>query len=448
MTNILPCKDYPWLKKTYFSDHSHRLRLRKGEVLIRQSEFNDRLFLILRGAFAGYVKSPENSDYELFKAKKDMFVGVYSFFSKTFVSSATVIATEESEVAYLTLDQEIHPSEKGQSLFEQFMPVVVTNLAHRQQNEQRIAFEKEKALKKLIQTEKLASLGQMAAGIAHELNNAITVLERNSQWLCDSFSAVLEARDDEGFEYYQSGLNQGRRISSREVRKRIKTLVKRFSISTDHAREIAEAGIPDTDVKGRMKDSDWVHHVAHYHWEIGATFHDMLIAAHLGSHVVKSVRALAMKKSTRDAELDLNETIHEALSLLSSPLRKVNVKLALSALPVIQANPGELVQVWANIIKNAIESMSGGCIPNQQLTIKSQHSQRFISVTIQDNGPGITETDHSKIFQPDFTTKEKGLEFGLGLGLTIVSRIVNSYGGEIFVKSKSGETIFTIQIPV
>jgi hypothetical protein len=180
---------------------------------------------------------------------------------------------------------------------------------------------------------------------------------------------------------------------------------------------------------------------------MGTTLHDMSLAAGLAAHVVKSVKALASQSALRDMKVDVNESIKEALALLSSPLRKIELKLALAPLPTIAANKGDLVQVWSNLIKNAIEAISNAGAQNGQIKIESKTHGKHLIVHIQDNGPGVPKENLPKIFQPSFTTKEKGLNFGLGLGLTIVESIVTSYNGEIAVKSKPGETIFTVKLP-
>ncbi len=80
---------------------------------------------------------------------------------------------------------------------------------------------------------------------------------------------------------------------------------------------------------------------------------------------------------------------------------------------------------------------------------QTSHTTREILVSVTDNGPGVLPQKdlHEKIFRPNFTTKKKGLSFGLGLGLTIVRRIVDSYGGRIRLESVPGHTVFTIIIP-
>lgn len=147
-----------WLIATCFSDPCRCLKLRRGERLMVQGGYNDRLYLVRKGVLGGYVRAPGGGDHELFRARRNKFVGVYSFFSRTFVSSATVVE-RDAEVAYIDHTQPLQDRSRGSSLFEQFMPVVVMDLKYRQQRELQIAPEKESALRRLIHTERLASLG-------------------------------------------------------------------------------------------------------------------------------------------------------------------------------------------------------------------------------------------------------------------------------------------------
>lgn len=446
--NTMQGAELPWLIETYFSDSSKRLWLNKGEVLMEEGGYNDRLYLVIKGILKGFVKNPENENYELFRADKHKFVGVHSFFSKTFLSTALVVAERESEVAYIDQKLNIVKGVKGESLFEQFMPVVVSDLASRQQLAQKSGFENERALKKLIESEKMASLGQMATGMAHELNNALVVLERNTCWLGENISQMLKDEHTDVFDYFRMGLKKGRELSTREIRKRTKFLIEKFSLNDQDAGMLAETGIAEAELNTILSSNRIPVKKLYHYWQLGVTFHDMEIAAVLGSSVVTSVKALGGQKSIQKEKADINETIRKSLSLLSSPLRMINVSLSLLEIPPVNINKSEMVQVWTNLVKNAVESLNGSDIKNKKIEISSNFDNHSIFVYIQDNGPGIPREIQQEIFKPNFTTKEKGLDFGLGLGLVITQRIINSYNGEVSVKSKPGETMFKIKIPV
>jgi len=439
-------KELEILIDTYFNSNTRILRVKKGETLLQQGVFNDRLFLVKEGVFVGYIEEG-NEKRELFRVLKNQFLGVYSFFSKTFKSSATVIAEQDSVVSYIDQNMKSDIDKGERSLFEQFMPVVVENLLQRQKHEIEIAAEKEQALKMLMDAERLASLGQMAAGLAHELNNAIAVLERNSAWVRNKISEVIDKYEQHYADYFRIGIEKGRMFSSRQVRQRTKEIEKEYGFDESFANKIAQTSIPVDFFLNKSLKKDEIEELLNF-WNMGSAFHDIEIAAKHAAHVVKSVRALAEKKGSKKSGVNVNESIREALSLLSSPLRKVEVKLSFSDVPRINANKGELVQVWLNIIKNGIESLTQQKIKEGRLSVSTFYKDGYIFVNIEDNGPGIPKDLLPKIWQPDVTTKAEGIEFGLGLGLTIVERIVKSYHGDIDVKSRPGKTVFTITLPV
>jgi signal transduction histidine kinase len=435
-----------FLIDVYFSDPKRVVRLPEGEYLFRQDQFNDRLFLVRKGKLRGYGVNPDGGEVEFFIATPYMFVGVNSFFS-TSKTMTNIVALADSELAYIGYKDAVYLAGGNASLAEQFLPVVVNELTFRQTRMMDIGAEKEKALKKLIQSEKLASLGQMAAGIAHELNNAIAVLEKNTGWLGEQIAQFIEIHNPDWVQYFRTGYTEGRTISNKEIRARRQRYKTVFKLDDESAETLAQTTIAESDLTklGDRLKKDLP--IISAYWEAGATLKDMLIAAHHATHVVKSVKELGVRRSERERHVDVNETINEALTLLQSDLRRINVTLHFSTQPPIIANVGELIQVWSNIIKNACESMISSRTIDPRLEITSAAVNGKIVVTVKDNGPGIPENIIDKIFQPDVTTKKEGLAFGLGLGLTIVQRILDEYGAKITVKSVPGSTVFTITIP-
>ncbi|MCD6116410.1 cyclic nucleotide-binding domain-containing protein [bacterium] len=439
-------KELKVLIDAFFSDKTRVIKIKKGETFLKQGIFNDRLFFVKEGEFVGYIEG-NNGERELFRIHRNQFLGVYSFFSKTFKSSATVVAVQDSTVSFIDQNVKYDIDHGEMNLFEQFMPVVVENLLQRQKHEIEIASEKEQALKMLKDAERLSSLGQMAAGIAHELNNAISVFGRNCAWMRKKISELIDKNNQQYADYFRIGIEKGRMFSSRQVRQRTKEIEAKYGFNESLSNKIAQTSLPvDFLLNESLKQED-IEELLNF-WDMGSAFHDIKIATKHAVHVVKSVRALAEKKGSRRSDVDINESIRQALSLLSSPLRKVEVKLDFKYVPKVHANKGELVQVWLNIIKNGMESLTQEKVKNGRLSISTYLQNNKIVVTIEDNGPGIPNDLLPKIWQPDVTTKEKGIAFGLGLGLTIVERIVKSYNGDIGVKSRPGKTVFTISMPI
>lgn len=430
------------LLRAYFSDPKYQIKLKQGEVLMRQGEANDRLYVLLSGRMLAEQEGESGLTAELFQAKSNRFLGVYSFFSETYSSAMTLVAKEDCTLAFLDRQRFFELRSKGDPLFERFMPVVVTELVNRYRQTHELTIAREKAFEKLLQTEKAASLGQMAAGVAHELNNAIAVLERNSEWVSEGLATVFGDKIKSAT--YQRGLTEGSHMSSRERRQKRMVLQKETKLDARTAEKLVELGVEPSDV--RKFDQEHVLDDVHLAWKMGTALHDVLVASRQAAHVVRSMKLLGMPTSEPLQQVKVNDTIQDALSLLKSMTDGVEMTLKLGVLPEIAAHPGELVQVWLNLLKNACESMEG--TPDRRLEIESCQRGNVIVVRIADWGCGIPQDIIHHIFQPNVTTKVDGLSFGLGLGLPIVQRLVQRIHGEVCVQSKPGHTVFTVELPV
>ncbi|MBZ0257824.1 cyclic nucleotide-binding domain-containing protein [bacterium] len=439
--------NFQWLKDTYFCNPSRRLHLKKGDVLLREGDHNERLFLVISGALRGSTKDDKGNSFEILRASKNAFVGGPSYFSKSYISLSTVIAENDCEVAYIDSSQTAVFDGRTDSLAEQFLPHMMLELIHRQQRVHRIALENERVLRALVRSEKMVSMGKIAAWIAHELNNAVAVLKRNCDWLGPNLAEIFKRDAQEPYSFFETGWREGRRLSSREARLRTKELKASYRLSDVDAQRLAQTGMDDAALAQYKKQIEkQAGNLAHY-WEIGATLNDMKSAGEHAIHVVKSVRELGAQNSERAPGLFVDDCIREAVTLMASPLRKVNVELNLGAPKPIVGNKGEIVQILINLLQNACESVFMAKTPNPAIVINSKCGETETKISITDNGPGIPADILPHIFQPHLTTKTDGQSTGLGLGLMIVERIIDSYGGKIEVKSKPGETVFQLQVP-
>ncbi|MFT5367338.1 MAG: signal transduction histidine kinase [Candidatus Latescibacterota bacterium] len=426
---------------SYFSDPAYRTHINVGEVLLRQGEPNDKLYLLLEGSLRAEQQSDTGHTTELFQAKSHHFVGVYSFFSETYLSVMTLVAEENCVLAYIDRDRFFELREQGDPLFERFMPVVVTELVNRYHQAQEMTIAREKAFQKLLETEKDVSLGQMAAGVAHELNNAIAILERNCEWVSQALSGVFDR--SEGQKFYQKGLAEGYLLSSRERRRQRGELEKRLTVDVQTAEKVVELGLNIEGVTfARLEGSLIENHNA---WKMGTALHDVLVASKQAAHVVRSMKVLGMSTAEHVQGIDVNETVEDALILAKPLFEGVDVVLNFEPVPSVFANAGELVQVWLNLIKNACESMAP--VEQPKLQIETRYVEGVVTVSIQDCGLGISPEVLPHIFQPNVTTKVGGLSFGLGLGLTIVQRLVHRLNGTVVVESSLGQTTFRVTIP-
>ena len=432
------------IKEDFFSDPKQQCELKKGDVLMEQGEKNDRLYLLLEGKMTAYISDLQGMRYHVFRLTKNMFAGVSSFFSGTFISKTTIVARSDCKLAYIEA-QPFEEREDTEELTRLFLPVILSDLNARMDSARTMARDKEMAITQLLKTEKMATLGQLAAGLAHELNNAVGVLKSKSSWLGDRISEFLASKGDRDLvEVYEKGRSVGNQMSSKDIRVARKEIAKVFSINLSLAKELARTGYSVSELK-KFKNNFKVFDI---YWDMGAAIYDMELASRHATSVVHSVKELGGRTNEQNVTLDLKVSIREALTLLQSILRQVEVRTELDDELFVTGSSGELVQVWINLFKNAVESMVNARTIKPLLNITAKKRGGFAIVLVEDNGPGIPKHLIEKIFQPDVTTKKGGLSFGLGLGLPITQKIVEGYGGQLTVTSKPGKTEFKVKIPI
>ncbi len=444
------------LKSVYFSNPEKRLRFEKGKILVRQGEWNKRLYLIISGEVAGnhflnhdYGNHKPGTSFEMFRGQAGTFVGVQSFFSQLYQSFSEIVAESDVEVAYIDTSTPAIEPEKFGSLFEQFVPVMLYELALRNFNLLEKQLEKEAAQDRMHRTEMNATLGQLAAGLAHELNNAVGVLDRKTNFVSEFTEDTLRRYLPSEYQLYHYGKEDPPVISTKELRRLSRKYEHDFELSGSVARILARIA-PSAEEFEKLPENFVKHLKKNYRfWELGRDIGDMLIAAKHAASVVKSVKFLGSYSGQRKSRFNLYETLSQALSLLQRNLRNVSLELRLGKpeeSPRMTGDEAELIQIWVNIIKNACDALVE--TPNPAIRISMHVSESLAEVRIEDNGPGIPDSLKFRVFHPDFTTKKEGLSFGLGLGLAIVQRLVAAYDGEISFESEPGKTIFNVKLPL
>ncbi len=266
----------------------------------------------------------------------------------------------------------------------------------------------------VIHTTKLASLGQMIAGVAHEMNTPIGFVKSNVEVVRELMNEhrALVGKCVKGFDMMLAA-DLARPESADAIRR---TLTKvRHALSTD-------ARLPDADEL--LKDSV-----------------DGLVQI---ANLVKNLKGFARVDSDGMDLLDLNECVESALTIAAHQLRdRIEVVKDLGSLPKIHGIASQINQVLLNLITNAGQAMEDG----GKLSLVSRRAGDMVEVEVSDTGKGIPDKVLPKIFDPFFTTKPVGE--GTGLGLSIVHKIVQGHGGTIKVRTapEKGST-FTISFPV
>lgn len=445
----------------YFAYPERIFALEKGATLVEEGAETRRLYLILSGSVVAYrSRRDENGEkipgslFVVFRAGPGSYVGVQSFFSRSFRSSSRIVAETDIEVAYIDDAVQAVEPEKYGSLVEQFVPTMLHELSLRNVRVDEHAAEKERAVLRMQRAEMSATLGQLAAGLAHELNNAVGVLARKTDFVSSFIEEDLRSRggnEELLFRLGRDGRPGGSVFSSEELRSRAREYERSLRLSRSAAKVLARIA-PDDDAL-RLTDKAVVvgiEELARF-WEIGHDIRDMRVAAKHAAAIVRSVKILGGGNIRREAGTDVRESVSEAVALLKPHLRGKKLLVEVSGaetFPKIYGDMTELVQLWVNIIKNACDALNIAETPDPTVRVALSHAGGEVSVSVSDNGPGVPAALREKIFQPDFSTKKSGLSFGLGLGLAIVRRITDDYGGNITLESVPGDTTFTVVLPV
>ena len=306
-----------------------------------------------------------------------------------------------------------------------------------------------KTQSRLIESEKLATLGQLAAGVGHELNNPAAVVSRTADFLADDIEALTAGTP--GAEMFVGKVSDARQtepMSTRTQRQLRNELAAAIGDRT-LARRLVQIGITTKEqyekLMGDSPDAELqLDRLERFH-RIGTSLRSIDAASQRIVKLVGSLRAYVRSDEIVE-HFDVRNGIEETLLLLGHELGHVDVETSYAAdIPMISGYPGDLNQVWTNLITNAIQAMEED---TARLTIDvAPTADGNVAVRIADNGCGIPEENLEKIFEPAFTTKAGRVEFGLGLGLQIVKDIVVRHNGSIAVESEPGRTCFKVVLP-
>lgn len=424
----------------YFSDPEKKISLRAGEILLHQYEENKCIFYLQKGKVSGFLPDKRIAE-PIFETSENSFVGVYSYFSHDHLSYTEVKATEDSVIYYFDQDHRSMELREADDFLDFLFDFVVFELRSRQRFAAQMALERQNAMNNLIKTEKLATLGQLSAGLAHELNNSIGSLSANLRQLEEDIQNHLVSMKDEKYQrFFRLGVEKGQQVSNSDARKARNAWPKSHHLSTSTIKKLTKADISPKELKS-AEDANEIAML----WAIGNIIHDMHIASRQAAHVISSIKSMGVANQNWSLDVDPKQTILEALAILRSMTREVHMEVSLpETISTIEACHGELVQVWINLIKNAIECLIQHKVENPSVKVECLEKDKHIEISVEDNGTGIDPSIAKKIYEPNFTTKVEGISLGLGLGLSIVQRILNEHLADLRLESRPGRTRFTV----
>ena len=427
----------------------------RGQTVVEEGSAPDALYVIIEGS-VDILKRSVGQDVHLAVSGRGEMLGELSLIGNE-ARSATVCVREDGRL--LKISRELFEGllcENAETAM-----VMLQTIMQRLRNTEAM----------VRQQEKLASLGTLAAGLAHELNNPAAAARRSAgqlgktidEWLAargalDALRlapdintiVVSRLRDDLSSALHHAGLAGSaldRSDREFEVEEWLETLG--LEAAWDHAPPLVAFGW------SRATLSAWTAHFAAdqipiiLRWlSVGYLVHGLLdeVVDSTGriSEIVQSVKVYSHLDQAAMKDPDVREGLESTLVILKHKLKQgVTVTRNFAPdLPIIDAYPGELNQVWTNLIDNAIDAMKG----HGDLQLNARVDGDRMVVEVGDNGPGIPEHIMSRIFDVFFTTKPPGE--GTGLGLHVSTSIVQKHGGDLTVKSVPGNTVFRVRLPL
>lgn len=447
--------DIPRAQIEWVVERGELIHYKKGDLFFNQGDPIDKLFFVLDGTLS--FRLQRNGQFkEVGRLVKGDISGSlpYSRAQTAFAIGETV---KESRTFYLHKDHfkdlicECH--ELTRALVHLMTDRVRSSLKTQQQDE------------------KLMALGKLSAGLAHELNNPAAAIVRSSESLQkhlgtapDKFKKMMSVKvNPEEIEFVnnllfskiEAGINKSESLMARTEREDDLTdWLEDNSFGDCYAlsETLADFNFCTDDLDSLLENVNEANFGRVIEWMDNVLTTEKMVseikeASDRISKLVNSVKGYShMDRSTDLEPTNVHEGIHNTLAILNHKFRKNKVQLTENldeSLPKIKASPGQLNQVWTNVLDNALDALeeNGG-----NINLETKTDGEFIRVYIRDNGPGIPEDIQDRIFDPFFTTKDVGK--GTGLGLEAVKTIMEQHNGSIKLNSQPGATTFEFCFPI
>jgi len=430
------------------------VRLAAGEVLFEEGTPADRAFILHDGELE-IVKTVDGREVHIdYQDTRGTVIGERALLEET-SRLATVRARQDSLLLALGQQQVqelLHASPSAAR-------VILHTLSRRWRGVEGLVHH----------NERMAQLGTLTAGLAHELNNPVAAVVRGSQQLESAFDEAQQARanlDDLGLSD-----DQRRTVEALAARCRgdVDGVVGLDPVTLSDLTDDLEGWLDDHDVEDgwevaptlvaqglRAGDLDTAaavldpgHLPALVRWlaadgNVRSLLHDVSQGAARIADTVRTLKSYSHLDQAPVQNLDLHQGLDDAITLLRSRLEPGVVVLReyAEALPTVPAYGSELNQVWTSLVTNAVDAMDGAGI----LTLRTRAEDTSVVVEVEDDGPGIAAEHLPKVFDPFFTTKEPGK--GAGLGLNVAYHVVTRHRGEIVVTSQPGRTVVRVSLPL
>jgi signal transduction histidine kinase len=439
----------------------HDLHLDKDEIIARQGEAAHFFWILLEGEIRVYQTLPDGHEATLYNLESGTTFGELPLLANI---PNTINLQTTMQCRLLQLDEEQFWG--LMTSCPQVRKAILGNMAMRFQKLQSIT----------LQQEKMASLGTLAAGLMHELNNPGSAARRAAQQLRENLLRMhnlsskwsevelTKEQKDCMFDLQKQALatKQPLRMNSLEQSDAEEALAEWMeSANIENAWKLAPTlvsmGMDAKELEHVREDFGPMLSVA-LSW-VEAMVSSMQLVGTIEESIgrvtdlVHAVKSYAYEGKGQKQTLDVNDSIHATLVILGHKLREKEIvveKNFAPDLPLLHSECSGLNQIWTNLLDNSIDAVPQHGIIRVRTWAEDAPNSRDkahvdLCISVRDNGSGIPLESQAQIFDPFYTTKPVGV--GTGIGLGIVQRIVEQYGGTIRFSSEPGNTEFVVRLP-
>ncbi len=435
---------------TWFISRATDQPLKAGETYFREGDPADAMFVILEGQIQ--VRGEIGGETVVLLLKPGDVTGVLPF---SRMKQFTVGTRAVTDARVLRFPSSLFPD------FVQKMPELTQRLVGLMSDRIRETTRREQ------QRDRLASLGKLSAGLAHELNNPASAAKRAASQLRDILKKIRDASQELGrreltpaqqseIEKMEASFVQSDEVppdplAASDLEEQIDSLLRSHGQNDmwQMAADLAHRNVKPEALESLFATLDadtaraaLVRIAASV--EVATLLNEIESGTSRISDLVRAIKEYTYMDQTPLQNVDIVKSLETTLTIMNHKLKHgVVVKRDYQKIPLLVNSFGsELNQVWTNLIDNAIDAMHG----EGELRVRTYRDDDCVVVEIADNGPGIPPDVQPHIFEPFFTTK--GVGEGTGLGLDTVQRIVKKHRGDIQVISKSGDTRFQVWLPL
>ena len=466
-----------------------RLRLPPGVRLAHQGQVVDAVCVVVSGAVA-LTRHTRVGEVTLHHATTGRIVGLVSLATqgRAYVTATT---TTDVELILLSIEQLDRALRENPATEQTLAALIIGSLTTRLSRSEVLQVEKielaaaveaeraqatealealEQARLELLAQERFATLGELAAGVAHELNNPVAALEGANAHLREDLASLLAGHPDGEMVLSTAAHARTRPAASTRQERAARRALEAVVGDRELARRLVSLGLDADSDPQRVRDLAGDPRrlaTALAAASVGRQERNVALATKRIRGLVSALSTYVRPEGEMVQDVDVREVLEDSLRLTAHRLRDVAIERDYAEVGAVPGRAGELAQVWTNILSNAADALAGagagapaagaGDAPDGGAGAPADFAPRLViavtgepdgvRVDVTDNGPGIDPQVLPRIFEPRFTTKHGRVRFGLGLGMGLAKSVVDAHGGTIAVDSRPGRTRVTVRLP-